>query len=88
MPRWGECLPGVTPISHSAVSSKAEATGTGTGGSAAGGAVPPAYEEDRDNGEGGQFPADDNTFVLPLKLSSCRVLLPQVRGYAISRLTG
>jgi hypothetical protein len=42
------------------------------------GTTPPSYEEDRDDGEGGTIPPDDNTYVLPLKLSSCRVLLPQV----------
>lgn len=87
VPRWGECLPGVTPISHTTDLSKAT-TRTALGGvpgplgvgttARDSGVMPPTYEEDRDNGEGGTVPADDNTFVLPLKLSSCRVLLPQV----------
>jgi hypothetical protein len=37
------------------------------------------YEVDRDDGEGGEIPEDNDMYVLPLKLSSCRVLIPQVQ---------
>jgi hypothetical protein len=36
------------------------------------------YQVDRDDGEGGLIPEDNDMYVLPLKLSSCRVLIPQV----------
>lgn len=37
-----------------------------------------SYEVDRDDGEGGEIPEDDDMYILPIKLTSCRVLIPQV----------
>jgi hypothetical protein len=73
--RWGECLLGNHGTNGADPHGSMRAGGSHHSSS---GTTPPSYEEDRDDGEGGTIPPDDNTYVLPLKLSSCRVLLPQV----------